>query len=135
MKEICLLLIDDRLLRCTFGTATTVPDSRERWEAIWTYRHAITDIVHTHPGNFLGFSEEDRTTMQAVEAGTGQRYTWSIVTLSGYLSKRDEHQFLNRSRPWWLAPLRLLSFGPTQEERKENEHVRIDQPDLARSKR
>ena len=52
-------------------------------------REEITEIAHTHPGGFLGFSDEDLTTMQAVEAATGKSFTWSIVTEDGYLTRYE----------------------------------------------
>jgi hypothetical protein len=110
MREVCFILIDDRILRIYFGSSTRIPDQRERWETIWAYRHEITEIVHTHPGNFLDFSHEDLTTMQAVEAGTGKSFVWSIVTGDGFLSRKDNKDVEREDAPWWLSVLRQLSF-------------------------
>ena len=109
MREVCFILVEDRILRCYIGTASSIPDSRERWNVIWAHREEITEIAHTHPGDFLGFSREDLTTMEAVEAGTARTYTWSIVTREGYLSRTDGNDEQREDRPWWLEPLRLLS--------------------------
>jgi hypothetical protein len=114
MREVCFILIADKILRVYFGSATRVPDSRERWEVIWRHRHEITEIAHSHPGEFLDFSHEDLTTMEAVEAGTGRAFTWSVVTKSGLLSRRSGQDARRNDAPWWLELLRTLSYGKTQ---------------------
>src|SRR5262245_45141128 len=114
MREVCFLLVEDKILRVYFGSATSIPDERERWETIWAHRHEITEIVHSHPGEFLGFSHEDVTTMEAVEAGTGKAFAWSIVTESRFLSRKSGNDTLREDAPWWLKLLRQLSYGPPQ---------------------
>src|SRR5262245_55005483 len=108
MREVCLILIEDKVLRVYFGSATRIPDQRERWEIIWQYRDQITEIAHSHPGEFLDFSSEDLTTMQAVEAGTGRRYAWSIITQRGFLSRRNGCDERRADAPWWLELTRRL---------------------------
>jgi hypothetical protein len=110
MREVCFLLVGDKVLRACFGSATSIPDSRQRWEVIWNHRDEITEIAHTHPGEFLDFSNEDLTTMEAVEAGTGKRFVWSIVTARGFLSRQDGLDTRRKDSPWWLSLLRELSF-------------------------
>jgi proteasome lid subunit RPN8/RPN11 len=124
MREVCFILVEDKILRVYFGSATRVPDSRERWDVIWQYRDEITEIAHSHPGEFLDFSHEDITTMEAVEAGTGRQFTWSIVTKKGFLSRKDNHNIRREEAPWWLRLLRALSYGEarlrrTTKQRKE----------------
>ena len=115
MRELCFIITkDERILRIYTGSATRVPDSRARWKAIWTYRDEIREIVHTHPGGFLRFSNEDLTTMEAVEAATGFTYRWSIVTESSYLY-RDGYEgedilVTGEGNAWWINFLRDLSF-------------------------
>src|SRR6185295_18375791 len=92
-------------------STTRIPDNRERWEVIWQHRNEITGIVHSHPGEFLDFSHEDRTTIEAVEAGTGKVFTWSIVTKSGFLSRRVNLDTDREDSPWWLGLMRSLSYG------------------------
>ena len=111
MREICFIVVDDKILRIYFGSATSIPDSRERWETIWEHREEITEIVHSHPGEFLDFSHEDLTTMEAVEAGTGREFTWSIVTKSGLLSRIRGQDHQRDDEPWWLGAIRELSYG------------------------
>ena len=123
MRETCFLITrDEQILRIYTGSATRIDDSLPRWKAIWTYRYEIEEIVHTHPGGFLRFSDEDLTTMQAVEAATGCQYIWSIATEDSYL-RRLGHDGVDTSingggNTWWLNPLRDLSFGNNVAEKK-----------------
>jgi hypothetical protein len=110
MREVCFLLVEDKILRVYFGSATRIPDQRERWEIIWQYRDQITEIAHSHPGEFLDFSTEDLTTMQAVEAGAGRSYAWSIVTKGGFLSRKKGRDTRRDDSPWWLELMRRLSY-------------------------
>jgi|ERR1051326_4259260 hypothetical protein len=110
MREVCFILVQDKILRVYFGSATRIPDERERWETIWRYRDEITEIAHSHPGDFLDFSHEDLTTMEAVEAGTGKSFTWSIVTQRGLLSRKDGQDSPREDSPWWLDLMRRLSY-------------------------
>lgn len=124
MREICFILVEDKILRVYSGSASRIPDARERWEIIWRHRCEITEIVHSHPGGFLDFSQEDLTTMQAVEAGTGRLYTWSIVTRTGFLSRKGRRDTHREDVPWWLPFMRALSYGagrpaPRTQKRKE----------------
>ncbi len=111
MREVCFLVVGDKILRVYFGSATSIPDERERWETIWKHRDEITEIVHSHPGEFLDFSHEDLTTMEAVEAGTGKVFTWSIVTKAGFLSRKGGKDHRREDSPWWLSLIRRLSYG------------------------
>ncbi len=122
MREVCFILIGDKILRVYFGSGAKIPDQPERWELIWKHRREITEIAHTHPGEFLDFSKEDLTTMEAVEAGTGRSYTWSVITRKGYLSRNDQTDVHRQDEPWWLSLIRKLSYEQTAKEngRKEN---------------
>jgi hypothetical protein len=114
MREVCFILSGDKLLRVYFGTRASIPDQRERWELIWTHREEITEIAHSHPGNFLDFSHEDLTTMEAVEAGTGKKFIWSIVTKSGFRSRTADGDADRADAPWWLDLIRRLSYGESR---------------------
>lgn len=114
MREVCFILVEDKILRAYFGSQTRIPDERERWEIIWNHRNEITEIVHSHPGEFLNFSQEDLTTMQAVEAGTGKSFVWSIVTKHGFLSRKDGQDTRREDKPWWLDLMRELSYGKSR---------------------
>jgi hypothetical protein len=112
MREVCFLLVQDKILRAYFGSATHIPDERERWETIWEHRNELTEIAHSHPGGFLDFSHEDLTTMEAVEAGTGKTFAWSIVTKTGFRSRKGGKDHRREDSPWWLSLIRRLSYGP-----------------------
>jgi len=111
MREVCFILVGDKILRAYFGSQTKIPDLPERWQTIWNYRNEITEIAHSHPGEFLDFSHEDLTTMEAVEAGTGKTFTWSIITKSGFLSRKGGTDQPHADTPWWLELMRTLSYG------------------------
>ena len=110
MREICFILVGDRILRVYFGSRASIPDSRDRWQIIWDHRAEITEIAHSHPGNFLDFSSEDLTTMQAIEAGLGRKLIWSIITQKGFLSRDDGKDTHRTDSPWWLEFMRKLSY-------------------------
>ena len=110
MREVCFILVGDKILRAYFGSATSIPDERERWEVIWQHRDEITEITHSHPGEFLEFSHEDLTTMEAVEAGTAKTFTWSIVTETRLLSRRNGKDRIREDSPWWIELIRRLSY-------------------------
>ena len=110
MREVCFILVQEKILRVYIGSTTRIPDERERWEAIWAHRFEITEIVHSHPGEFLDFSHEDLTTIEAVEAGTGKRFLWSVVTKNGFLSRENGNNHQRDDSPWWLEFLRGLSY-------------------------
>jgi hypothetical protein len=110
MREVCFILVEDKILRAYYGSATRIPDNRERWEIIWHHRNEITEIAHSHPGEFLDFSHEDLTTIEAVEAGTGKAFTWSIITKTGFLSRKNGQDNQRGDSPWWLELIRKLSY-------------------------
>lgn len=111
MCEVCLILVEDKIIRAYFGSQTKIPDTPERWEIIWEHRQEITEIAHSHPGNLLDFSPEDLTTMEAVEAGTGKEFTWSIVTQTGFRSRQGGRDIRRCGAPWWVGLLRRLSYA------------------------
>lgn len=113
MKEACFVLCGDAVVRISIGSRSSIPDSRKRWQAIWDNRAELTEIAHTHPGGLLRFSEEDLTTMQAVEAALGKPLHWSIVTREGFLSRFNGEDRMRDDEPWWLPVLREISFGRT----------------------
>jgi hypothetical protein len=114
MREVCFILVQDKILCAYFGSATRIPDERERWEIIWQHREEITEVAHSHPGDFLDFSHEDLTTMEAVEAGTGKEFTWSIITNGGFLSRKAQQDHQRDDVPWWLDLMRKLSYGESR---------------------
>src|ERR1700690_117395 len=64
-------------------SAAALPDTRERWDAIWRLRDEIEELAHSHPAGPLGFSHEDETTMQALTVGLGRDLCFSVVAPNG----------------------------------------------------
>lgn len=98
-----------------------LPDSRARWEAIWSRRNTIVEIAHSHPIGPLDFSFEDETTMRALVTALGRPVLFSVVAPTGMVRRmeqlelqRDRPNELVTNEPWWTALLRLAS-GMTRE--------------------
>ena len=111
VREVCYLIgADGEVLWCDDGTKHTLPDSRRRWEAIWTRRSELTEIAHTHPSGPLAFSYEDRTTMQAVWAALGHDIVFSVVTPAGMIriSAGRECERVSEE-PAWVKAIRFAS--------------------------
>jgi len=113
MNEVAFILVGDKVIRIDTGSPVAIPDNAERWETIWESRHAITEIAHTHPGGMLRFSQEDLSTMEAVETATGRSFTWTIATTDGLLSRigATGNDHVREDRPAWLDALLERSFG------------------------
>src|SRR6187397_2484495 len=60
-----------------------LPDTRERWEAIWACRGELEEVCHSHPVGPLAFSAEDESTMAAICAGLGRDVRFSVIAPSG----------------------------------------------------
>jgi hypothetical protein len=91
------------------GDPSRIADSRARWEAIWRHREELEELSHSHPLGPLAFSEEDRTTMTALEAALGRSLRFSIVAPSGMLVREGEVEAPANEEPWWAALLRAAS--------------------------
>lgn len=89
-----------------------LPDSQARWQAIWQHRDELEELAHSHPIGPLAFSEEDQTTMAALEAALGKVVKFSIVAPGGMLMKRGEEVQLVQGEPWWASLLRHASGMP-----------------------
>ena len=113
MREVCFILVADKILRVYSGLAASIPDRRELWEVIWEHRSEISEIAHSCPDEVLEFSQEDLTTMEAVEAGVGKSFTWSVVTTTGLLSRKAGKDSRRREPPWWVDLMRMLSYAPS----------------------
>jgi hypothetical protein len=100
------------------GSPVLLPDSRERWEAIWSRRDRIIEIAHSHPVGPLAFSREDETTTRALVSALGRPIVFSVVAPSG-MARRTESLGSAPSassggaivvdEPWWARLLRLAS--------------------------
>jgi hypothetical protein len=133
MREVCFLIGEGDVVLWSDASNSPValPDSRARWEAIWSRREAIVEIAHSHPMGPLAFSHEDETTMDALVSALGRSMTFSVVAPSGMVRVTKEkgpreggeeppaspvqHGSLEREEPWWAALLRLASGMPRAE--------------------
>ncbi len=82
-----------------------LPDSRARWEAIWQHRDALTELAHSHPVGPDAFSNEDVTTMHALDAALGRRLRFSLVTPNGYFVRGDGDVTTETTAPAWAGAL------------------------------
>ncbi len=118
MREVCFLIGTDGtvLWHDASGTTTALPDSRQRWVAIWRHRAELAEIAHTHPGGLLAFSTEDRTTMAAIDDALGRPLCYSVVTADKLLRRTADGVTLEPpQQPPWVGALRAAS-GLTDEE-------------------
>jgi hypothetical protein len=86
-----------------------LPDSRARWEAIWSHRDELEELAHSHPVGPLAFSAEDETTMAALESALGKRLRFSVVAPNGMIARAGDETERVEAEPWWAALLRLAS--------------------------
>jgi len=114
-REVCFLI--DKAGAIVWSDASTspvaLPDSRERWEAIWSRRESLAEIAHSHPVGPLGFSEEDETTMAALASALGRALRFSVVAPDGMVAREDGKDVRVAEEPWW-APLLRLASGMTR---------------------
>jgi hypothetical protein len=98
-------------------SAAALPDTRERWDAIWRLRDEIEELAHSHPAGPMGFSHEDETTMQALTAGLGRAVRFSVVAPSGTVVRQngDDVRVRVEDEPWWAALMRRASGMPEGE--------------------
>lgn len=125
LREVCLLIGRGDSILWSDASASPVwlPDSRERWAAIWRHRAELVEIAHSHPVGPLAFSAEDETTMAALAAALGRSPQFSVVAPGGMLrrcypprtadgtalSAPVETLLLPAAEPWWAGLLRLAS--------------------------
>ena len=117
-REVLLLLGEDDVVLWSDASDSPValPDSRARWEAIWSRRDRIVEIAHSHPVGPQAFSHEDETTMAALVSALGRPITFSVVAPRGMVrctKKLDEDSVVSlvecEREPWWASLLRLAS--------------------------
>jgi hypothetical protein len=62
-------------------SSTTLPDSVDLWNVIWTNRDRLLGFAHTHPGSGVpGPSITDISTFIAIEKALGRSLKWWIAT-------------------------------------------------------
>lgn len=110
-REVCFLIGEGDVVLWSDASdgPVALPDSRARWEAIWSRRDVLVEITHSHPVGPLGFSEEDRTTMQALRSALGRPVRFSVVAPDGMVADAGEGSFRVEVEPWWARLLRLSS--------------------------
>jgi len=118
MREVCLLVgrNDVVLWSDASDSPVALPDSRARWEAIWSRRARIVEIAHSHPVGPLAFSREDETTMDALTSALGKKLVYSVVAPNGMVRVKKQKTFVVEDEPWWASLLRLAS-GMNKKER------------------
>ena len=117
MREVFFIIGNGEIVLWSDASDSPVslPDSRTRWEAIWTRRDRIVEIAHSHPVGPLGFSNEDETTMKALTSGLGKTLRWSVVAPNGMIRRDEEgNDALVEHEPWWAHLMRGAS-GMTKE--------------------
>jgi hypothetical protein len=112
VTEVCFLLdADGRVLwQDASGDPAALPDSRERWSAIWAHREVLAEVAHSHPAGLLGFSAVDLSTMEAIDAALGRPLGYAVVTADKVLRRSaDGRTLVIDSEPTWVALLRAAS--------------------------
>jgi hypothetical protein len=110
-REVCLLIGKGGVVLWgdASDSAVLLPDSRERWEAIWRLRGELEEIAHSHPVGPLGFSAEDETTMEALTAALGRPLRFSVVAPEGMVVREGGQDVPVTEEPWWALRLRVVS--------------------------
>ena len=115
-REVLLLLGEDDVVLWSDASDSPValPDSRARWEEIWSRREQIVEVAHSHPVGPQAFSREDETTMTALVSALGRPITFSVVAPRGMVRctrELDEDPVVSlvEHEPWWASLLRLAS--------------------------
>lgn len=111
-REVCFLIGRDQsvLWSDASDSPSALPDSRARWQAIWSRRDELTEIAHSHPNGPAAFSDEDETTMEALTAALGRAVRFSVVAPSSVVVREgDRTLVVTDDQPWWAALMRLAS--------------------------
>ena len=111
-REVCFLIgVKETVLWSDASSSpVALPDSRQRWEAVWSRREQLVEIAHTHPLGGAHFSAEDESTMLAIDSGLGKKLRYSVVTPDAML-RRDpvNGDGLVDEEPWWAQLIRVAS--------------------------
>jgi hypothetical protein len=112
VSEVCFLLDASGVVlwQDASGDPAALPDSRERWCAIWAHREVLAEVAHSHPAGLLGFSAQDLSTMEAIDAALGRPLAYSVVTADKVLRRTPSGcTLVVDAEPSWVAALRLAS--------------------------
>ena len=110
-REVCFLIGEGQCVLWSDASENPValPDSRARWEEIWSRRAQLVEIAHSHPVGPLAFSEEDETTMAALGSALGKDIRFTVVAPQGMLAREQGRDAEVADEPWWAALLRAAS--------------------------
>lgn len=110
-REVCFLIgaTGTVLWSDASDSPLALPDSRDRWEAIWSRRAELHEIAHSHPLGPEQFSAEDVSTMHALDAALGRRCRFSLVTPTQYLVRGESDEAITTAPPGWVDALRRAS--------------------------
>ncbi len=117
LREVCFLIGEDDAVLWSDASRspTALPDSRSRWEAIWSRRDSIVEIAHTHPMGGAAFSNEDKTTMAALDAALGRALQYAVVTPTTMIRRAPDESdeqpddLVVEAEPWWADLIRSAS--------------------------
>ncbi len=112
LTEVCFLLDAEGVVlwRDSSGDPSALPDSRERWTAIWAHREVLAEVAHSHPRGPSAFSATDLSTMDALDAALGRPLAYAVVTPENLLRRRpDGRTLIEEHEPAWVADLREAS--------------------------
>jgi hypothetical protein len=92
------------------NSPAALPDSRDRWEAIWRLRDELEVIAHSHPMGPSAFSVEDESTMEALDSALGRPMRYMVVAPRVTIAREGTVRTADVvPEPWWAALLRLAS--------------------------
>jgi hypothetical protein len=111
LREVCFLIGrgDAILWADSSDSPAALPDSRERWEAIWHHRDELEVIAHSHPIGPAAFSAEDESTMQALDSALGRVMRYCVVAPRVTIARAGTRDDTISPEPWWAGVLRLAS--------------------------
>jgi proteasome lid subunit RPN8/RPN11 len=110
--EVCFLIGHDGTVLWSdrSASATAMPDSTLRWQAIWRHREQLAVIAHTHPTGVVAFSDEDLSTFAAIDAALGHALRYAVVTRQAVIYREPGgHRATGGDEPSWVALLRQCS--------------------------
>lgn len=109
--EVCFLIDHEGRILWSDASSSAVflPDTRARWEAIWSNRERLGEIAHSHPVGPLAFSSEDESTMEALSDALGRAPLFSVVAPAGMIRRQDGRDERVVEEPWWADLLRRAS--------------------------
>ena len=111
MREVCFLIGTSGAVLWADASAdpAALPDSRARWEAIWSRRDELGEIAHSHPVGPAAFSAVDESTMAALDSALGKVMRYSVVAPRVTIARAGGLTTKVIPEPWWAELLRLAS--------------------------